>query len=142
MPLNWHVSASCHCRRSNAFQNRRTPTVEIKQLLTHHRHDAVTVPDEGMAGAVDPDVAQACQNEARALVTLDLDFSDIRAYPPEDYQGILVFRPVLHSITTLVRLTTRIIPLLNQEPLIGHLWIVEDHQVRIRERSQGGTRVR
>jgi hypothetical protein len=26
MPLNWHVSASCHCRRSNAFQNRRTPT--------------------------------------------------------------------------------------------------------------------
>jgi Domain of unknown function (DUF5615) len=79
-----------------------------------------------MAGAVDPDVAQACQKEARALVTLDLDFSDIRAYPPEDYQGILVFRPVLHSITTLVRLTTRIIPLLNQEPLIGHLWIVED----------------
>jgi hypothetical protein len=63
MPLNWHVSASCHCRRSNAFQNRRTPTVEIKQLLTHHRHDAVTVPDEGMAGAVDPDVAQACQKE-------------------------------------------------------------------------------
>ena len=38
-------------------------------------------------GAVDPDVAQACQKEARALVTLDLDFSDIRAYPPEDYQG-------------------------------------------------------
>ena len=36
-----------------------------------------------MAGAVDPDVAQACQKEARALVTLDLDFSDIRAYPPK-----------------------------------------------------------
>jgi predicted nuclease of predicted toxin-antitoxin system len=50
--------------------------VEIKELLTHHQHDAVTVPDEGMAGAVDPDVGQACQKEARALVTLDLDFSE------------------------------------------------------------------
>jgi hypothetical protein len=84
----------------------------------------------------------ACQKEARALVTLDLDFSDIRAYPPEDYQGIIVFHPALQNITTLVQLSTRIIALLNQEPLIGHLWIVEDHQVRIREGSQGGTRVR
>ena len=93
--------------------------VEIKELLTHHQHDAVTVPDEDMAGAVDPDVAQACQKEARALVTLDLDFSDIRAYPPKEYQGIIVFRPALQSITTLVRLTARIIPLLDQEPTSG-----------------------
>lgn len=48
--------------------------VEIKELLTHHQHDAVTVPDEGMAGAADSDVARACQKEARAFVTLDLDF--------------------------------------------------------------------
>ncbi len=80
--------------------------------------------------------------DREALVTLDLDFSDIRAYPPEDYQGIIVFRLALQSITTLIRSTTRIIALLDQEPLIGHLWIVEDHQVRIREGSQGGTRVR
>jgi predicted nuclease of predicted toxin-antitoxin system len=73
---------------------------EIKELLTLHQHDAVTVPDEAMAGAVDPDVAQVCRKEARALVTLDLDFSDIRSYPPEDYQGI-VFRPALQSITAL-----------------------------------------
>jgi predicted nuclease of predicted toxin-antitoxin system len=116
--------------------------VEITELLDQHQHDAVTVADESMSGAVDPDVAHVCQKEARALITLDLDFSDIRAYPPEEYQGIIVFRPGLQSITTLVRLTARIIPLLDQEPLIGHLWIVEDHQVRIREGSQGGTRVR
>lgn len=116
--------------------------VEIAELLDQHQHDAVTVADESMSGAVDPDVAHVCQKEARALITLDLDFSDIRAYPPEEYQGIIVFRPGLQSITTLVRLTARIIPFLDQEPLIGHLWIVEDHQVRIREGSQGATRVR
>jgi hypothetical protein len=40
-----------------------------------------------------------------------------------------------------VRLTTQLLTLLEREPLIGHLWIVEDHQVRIREGSQGQTRV-
>jgi predicted nuclease of predicted toxin-antitoxin system len=67
--------------------------VEITELLDQHQHDAVTVADESMSGAVDPDVAHVCQKEARALITLDLDFSDIRAYPPEEYQGIIVFRP-------------------------------------------------
>ena len=69
--------------------------LEIKDLLAQHRHDPVTVAEEGMAGSIDPDVAQVCRKEARALLTLDLDFSDIRAYPPEDYHGIVVFRPAI-----------------------------------------------
>lgn len=32
--------------------------VEIKELLAQHHHDALTVPDEGMTGAIDPGVAQ------------------------------------------------------------------------------------
>jgi predicted nuclease of predicted toxin-antitoxin system len=114
--------------------------LEMKDLLGQHQHDAVTVTDEGMAGSIDPDVAQVCRKEARALLTLDLDFSDIRAYPPEEYHGIVVFRPAIQSITTVLRLTTRLLTLFEREPLEGHLWIVEDHQVRIREGSQGQTR--
>jgi len=114
--------------------------LEIKDLLAQHRHEPVTVAEQGMAGSIDPDVAQVCRKEGRALLTLDLDFSDIRAYPPEDYHGIVVFRPAIQSISTLVRLTTQLLTLLERE-LLGHLWIVEDHQVRIREGSQGQTRV-
>lgn len=115
--------------------------LEIEDLLAQHRHEPVTVAEQGMAGSIDPDVAQVCRKEGRALLTLDLDFSDIRTYPPEDYHGIVVFRPAIQSISTLVRLTTQLLTLLEREPLIGHLWIVEDHQVRIREGSQGQTRV-
>jgi predicted nuclease of predicted toxin-antitoxin system len=115
--------------------------LEIKDLLVTHRHDSVTVAEQGLGGSIDPDVAQICQKEARALLTLDLDFSDIRAYPPEDYHGIIVFRPAVQSITALVRLTARLLTVLEQEPLVGHLWIVDDHQVRIREGSQGQTRL-
>jgi hypothetical protein len=94
-----------------------------------------------MGGSVDPDVAQVCLKESRSLLTLDLDFSDIRTYPPEDYHGIVVFRPAIQNITTLVRLTTRLLALMEREPLVGCLWIVEDNRVRIREGSQGPTRV-
>ena len=115
--------------------------LEIKDLLVHHQHDSVTVAEQGMSGCIDRDLAQVCQKEDRALLTLDLDFSDIRTYPPEDYHGIVVFRPAIQNIT-LVRLTTRLLTLFEREPLEGHLWIVEDHRVRIREGSEGATRVR
>jgi predicted nuclease of predicted toxin-antitoxin system len=42
--------------------------------------------------ADDPDVlALALQLDA-VLLTCDLDFSDIRIYPPDHHQGIIVFR--------------------------------------------------
>ena len=43
---------------------------EITELLDQHQHDVVTVADESMSGAVDPDVAQVCQREARALLSI------------------------------------------------------------------------
>jgi predicted nuclease of predicted toxin-antitoxin system len=97
--------------------------LEIKDLLAQHRHDPVTVVEEGMGGSVDPDVAQVCLKESRSLLTLDLDFSDIRTYPPEDYHGIVVFRPAIQNITTLVRLTAYSEP--NRPPIptqTGHLF--------------------
>jgi len=67
--------------------------VEADQLLVGAGHDAMTVLDQSLGGRPDPDVAAVCQREQRALVTLDLDFSDIRTYPPQDYFGIIVLRP-------------------------------------------------
>ena len=38
--------------------------LEIKDLLIKHRHDSVTVVEQGLAGCIDPDVAQVCRKEA------------------------------------------------------------------------------
>ena len=65
--------------------------LEIKDLFAQRRHDSATIAEQGMAGSIDPEVAQVCRKEGRALLTLDLDFSDIRAYPPENVHGIVVF---------------------------------------------------
>lgn len=66
---------------------------EAAGQLTAAGHDAVTIHDQQLVGQSDPSVASVCQAEQRALVTLDLDFADIRAYPPEDFHGLVVLRP-------------------------------------------------
>jgi predicted nuclease of predicted toxin-antitoxin system len=106
--------------------------VELAQLLAAAGHDAATVPDQNMGGAADPQLAIACQQECRAILTLDLDFADIRAYPPSDYAGIIVLRLARLDKLRLLAAIQRLIPSLDQEPLIGNLWIVEESRIRIR----------
>ena len=55
--------------------------VQLKRLFTESGHDAATVLDEGMGGATDAEVKRVCTDEERVLVTQDMDFADIRAYP-------------------------------------------------------------
>jgi len=65
---------------------------EASALLQQAGHDALSVHDQQLVGSADSGIAAVCRREGRALLTLDLDFADIRAYPPEDYSGIVVMR--------------------------------------------------
>lgn len=55
---------------------------EAADLLGNSGHDVHSVYDEGLGGADDQAIAQAVRQEWRILITLDLDFADIRLYPP------------------------------------------------------------
>lgn len=55
---------------------------QVRTLLTDLGHDAETVHEERLVGEPDSAILQACIAERRILVTLDLDFSDIRQSPP------------------------------------------------------------
>ncbi|MDS4019458.1 MAG: DUF5615 family PIN-like protein [Candidatus Competibacter sp.] len=106
--------------------------VEVAKLLRRHQHDAATVIEQRLAGQPDAHIAGICQTEQRALITLDLDFADIRRYPPADHAGIIVLRPATQSIPAVLSLIQRLVPLLNREPITGALWIVDESRVRIR----------
>ena len=105
---------------------------ELATLLGNAGHDADTVHDEGIAGSPDPMVIAACRAEQRCLITLDLDFSDMRAYPPEDLHGLIVLRLRTQDRIHVLEVAARMIPLLESEPLNKRLWIVEEERVRIR----------
>ena len=49
-----------------------------------------------------------CVTENRILVTLDLDFSNIRAYPPDEYAGIVVLRLKTQDKSTVLSYIRRI----------------------------------
>jgi predicted nuclease of predicted toxin-antitoxin system len=105
---------------------------DVAVLIQQHGHDALTVYDQGLRGHSDGEIAAVCRREARANITLDLDFSDIRDYPPQNYAGIVVLRLVDSSRKVVARILARVMPLFDSEPLTGHLWIVDEHHVRIR----------
>lgn len=106
--------------------------VEIANMLRHAGHDAVTVLEQRLSGSTDAQLAALCQHESRILVTLDMDFSDIRNYPPAEYPGLIVFRLRQQDKPHVPSLCTRLMQVLHQEPIEGHLWIVEENQIRIR----------
>lgn len=107
--------------------------IEVAEALSSAGHDALTIHDQEMVGHSDPQVAAVCQTERRALLTLDLDFSDIRTYPPADYHGIVVLRPRTQAKPAVLNLIAQLIPLLDTEPLEGSLWILQETGLRIRE---------
>lgn len=106
--------------------------VEVAVLLADAGHDAMTVPDQQLGGVPDVSLADTCRQEGRAVVTLDLDFADIRAYPPADYFGIIVLRLSRLDKHRLLHTVQRLLPTFEQEQLSGMLWIVDESTVRIR----------
>lgn len=105
---------------------------EAADVLTSAGHDAVTIGDQRMVGQPDANVAMVCQREGRALVTLDQDFTDIRVYPPADYAGIVVLRLARLDKPRVLSVLKRLLSIIEQEPLAGKLWIVQEASVRVR----------
>ena len=108
-------------------------SAELPRLFIEAGHDAVTVAEQGMAGGGDPAIASVCLNEGRTLVTLDLDFADIRAYPPYRYPGLVVLRLSRQGPSHQLEVVSRLLQQLPGGSLQGQLWIVEDSRIRIRE---------
>ena len=63
-----------------------------RRLLRQRGYEVATVYDQGLRGREDHEIAEVCRAEGRVLVSLDLDFSDIRMFPPENYPGLIVLR--------------------------------------------------
>ena len=106
--------------------------IELAELFRRSGHDAQTVLDEGLAGAEDADIASVCVREGRAIVTLDMDFADIRAYPPPEHAGIVVFRIADQARDHVLDVGSRFLRALPRTSLDGQLWIVEKSRIRVR----------
>lgn len=65
----------------------------LKPVLIALGHDVLTAADEDLLSSPDVQVAACAAREDRMLLTLDIEFADLRKYPPGSHPGIMLFRP-------------------------------------------------
>ena len=106
--------------------------MECAEILKDSGFEADTVYDEGLNGNPDSKIFTVCSQEKMVLITLDLDFSDIRTYPPNTHFGIIIFRLNNQSKLKIIQKLKQITPILGTELLEGCIWIVDDKIIRIR----------
>jgi predicted nuclease of predicted toxin-antitoxin system len=105
---------------------------EFVDVLNNAGYSGDTVFDENLNGAADEAILRVCAKEDRILITLDLDFADIRSYPPRSFPGFIVLRPGKQDKVHLIELLTAVVPLFSVEQVENRLWIVDETSVRIR----------
>jgi predicted nuclease of predicted toxin-antitoxin system len=106
--------------------------IEVAELLRSAGHDALTVFDQKLIGESDSRILDICQEEERTLITLDLDFSDVRSYPPQEHFGLVVLRLHRQDKPYVLETIRRIVSLLKKEQIEGRLWILEENRIRVR----------
>ncbi|MCZ7625729.1 MAG: hypothetical protein C3F12_05160 [Candidatus Methylomirabilota bacterium] len=103
------------------------------RILHSAGHDVLTVPDEYLTGQPDTVVEAACRQEGRCFVTLDLDFANVFAYPPEKYFGLVVLRHRKPTAAGVLNLVRQFADWLKRKDPAHRLWIVEPGRLRVHE---------
>ncbi len=103
-------------------------------IVRGYGYEAIDVRDIGLGTAKDEVIAHHAQLDGCCIVTGDYDFADLRAYPPENYAGIIVF--YIPPTATSFYINALIDSFFSQKNLVnqavGKLAIVEAGRVRFR----------
>jgi hypothetical protein len=101
-------------------------------LLRGAGHDTMTVREQGLAGAADGIVFEACVAEERTLITLDRDFAQVPRFPPKGTAGAVVLELGGPASLTLLHSRLRDFHAFAvSRPVAGELWIIEPGRVRV-----------
>jgi len=104
----------------------------LKPYLQQTDHDVFTTADEGLLGKSDVEVGAAAKAEGMVLFTLDLEFADLRKFPPGTHPGIILFRPQSIGPLATNRFILNFVKETDLTPLSGCTVIVDPTRVRIR----------
>jgi predicted nuclease of predicted toxin-antitoxin system len=104
----------------------------LKHSLSVYQHDVTTAGEEGLLSQPDTVIAAAANTEGRMLLTLDIEFGDLRKYPPSSHPGIILFRPKTFGPLAVNRFVEAFVRDNALEPLAGCVVVVEPTRIRVR----------
>lgn len=102
------------------------------ELFRQAGYSTDRVTDQGLSGAVDPAVWQRVVAEGRFFVTLDLDFSDVRQFPPGSHPGLLLVRSRSNSRDAVAEILRRLLQDFPLDTLQGCFVVADPNHTRIR----------
>jgi predicted nuclease of predicted toxin-antitoxin system len=104
----------------------------LKPVLAELGHDVLTAADENLLSHPDTEIAHAAKNEQRILLTLDVEFADLRKYPPGSHPGVILFRPLSLSPLSVNAFITGFIRRTDLGKLAACVAVVDPVHVRVR----------
>ena len=104
----------------------------LKPVLASLGHDVLTAADESLLSRPDTEIAAAAFNEERILLTLDIEFADLRKYPPGTHPGIILFRPQSFGPLSVNKFIADFIRSADLGRVISCVAIVDPTHVRVR----------
>lgn len=103
-----------------------------REFVRQLGHDLATVEERGLAGAADETVLAQALAEDRALLSRDLDFSNILLYPPADHFGVIVLRIKPHTTEAVHRIWASVLAYFSQSSIQQILVIIDHNKFRKR----------
>jgi len=100
--------------------------------------DAESVSTEKLNGTSDAVLFERCKAEQRALITLDLDFSNPLRFPAVGSAGTIVLRPRRPAAQEIASLFDEALRRLHSETVAESIWIIEPGRVRIHRAWDAG----
>lgn len=110
--------------------------ISLADLLTEAGHDADTSTQENLTGVEDQELWRAAQAAGRFLITQDLDFSDIRRFPPGSHSGLLLIRLDHPSRSELLERMRQILRTEDFESWGQCLVVATEHKIRVRRPTE------
>ena len=104
----------------------------LKPVLENVNHDVLTVSDQGLLSQNDTTIGKAAKTEGRMLLTLDLEFGDLRKYPPGRHPGIILFRPRSFGPLAVNRFVEGFVRDTDLDQFSGCVVVVDPSRVRVR----------
>jgi predicted nuclease of predicted toxin-antitoxin system len=103
--------------------------------LSQLGHEVSTALEEGLVGKIDTEIGAAAKSEDRIIFTLDVDFADLRKFPPGSHPGIILFRPRSMGPSAVNQFIVKFSRESDLTALARCLVIVEPHRIRVRRAS-------
>jgi predicted nuclease of predicted toxin-antitoxin system len=102
------------------------------QLLRTWEHNVVTAQDAGLSGKPDEEILAYAVEHGRVLITIDMDFSNIRRFPPHSYIGIIVLKIRPRIVAEVHAVLGQVLRDLHEAQLRKSLVMIDQSKFRVR----------